>query len=185
MSQAIAKAETLDEKLQALGEMIKEIRFAMLTTRSSEGRLHSRPMATREMDENGILWFYTGKSSLKVREIEAVHEVNLSYQDPGKNLFVSVAGMAVLSVDPEKIRELWSPMLKAWFPQGLDDPELALLRVEVAEAEYWDVKSGKMTSLWGLAKSVLGQGSGADLQNDPRIHGIIRTESAQTPGLPL
>ena len=54
--------------------------------------------------------------------------------------------------DPAKARELWSPFLKAWFPQGLDDPDLVLIRVEVESAEFWDVASKKMMTLFRLAQ---------------------------------
>jgi hypothetical protein len=51
---------------------------------------------------------------------------------------VSLSGRATLVRDAAKASELWSPLYREWFPKGLEDPELALLRIEVTRAEYWD-----------------------------------------------
>jgi general stress protein 26 len=81
--------------------------------------------------------------------------VNLSYAEPGKDHFVSVSGRCRLVLDKEKARELWNPTLKAWFPTGLEDPELALLCVKVEKAEYWDTPNSRMVQLIGFVKAAL------------------------------
>ncbi len=48
------------------------------------------------------------------------------------------------------MEELWRPAYRAWFPQGLDDPPLALLKMDVEQAEYWDMLSSTMVSLLEL-----------------------------------
>jgi general stress protein 26 len=35
-------------------------------------------------------------------------------------------------------------MYKAWFPKGEDDPEIAVLRVDVREGEFWQASSSKL-----------------------------------------
>jgi general stress protein 26 len=90
-----------------------------------------------------------------VDEVEHDHHVNLSYADPAREHYVSVSGRCQLVRDRDKARELWNPLLKAWFPEGLDDPELALLRVQVEKAEYWDTPSSRMVQLVGFVKSAL------------------------------
>ncbi len=75
-----------------------------------------------------------------------------------------MSGRADVVEDREKAKELWSPLVKAWFPQGPEDPNLALIRVRVESADYWDVKSSKLVQLYGFAKSILtGQPPGAEL----------------------
>jgi general stress protein 26 len=140
--------------LEQLREKIKGIRVAMLTTIEEDGSLHSRPMATQEAEHDGDLWFFTAAGSTKAGEIERDRRVNLSYADPDDQRYVSVSGTARLVRDQAKARELWNPLLKAWFPKGVDDPELALLRVQVEKAEYWDSPSSKMVQLAGLLKAV-------------------------------
>src|SRR3954462_15211660 len=73
---------------------------------------------------------------------------------PDDQQFVSVNGRAQLIRDRAKIEQLWNPIYKAWFPNGLDDPELALIKVNVEGAEYWDTPNGKMVQLIGFVKSI-------------------------------
>jgi general stress protein 26 len=141
--------------IKELADRIAGVRIAMLTTVDEEGRLRSRPMATQELEFDGELWFFTKESSAKVDEVQAERQVNLAYADPGKSLWVSVSGTADLVRDRAKIDQLWSPMLKAWFPDGKDDPDVALLRVRVSAAEYWDAPNSKMVQLAGIAKAAL------------------------------
>lgn len=144
-----------NEEFQKLTELIKDIRVAMLTTADDDGTLRSRPMATHEVESDADLWFFTQEHSAKVEEVQREHQVNVSYADSDKQRFVSVSGRAVLVTDPAKIRELWTPYLKAWFPKGIDDPELALLKVTVEKAEYWEGPSSKIVQLFGFAKAAL------------------------------
>jgi len=143
-----------NENIRKLGEMIKEIKFAMLTTAEPDGTLRSRPMATQATEFNGELWFFTAASAPKVGEIEQDHHVNLSYAAPDKNLYVSVSGKARMVRDKQKAEELWNPAYKAWFPKGLDDPDLALLKVSATQAEYWDSSSSAVVHLVGFVKAL-------------------------------
>ncbi|MBC8163900.1 MAG: pyridoxamine 5'-phosphate oxidase family protein [Roseiflexaceae bacterium] len=142
------------EAISKLGEMIKDINIAMFSTAEGDGTIRSRPMATQRVAFTGELWFFTGASSAKVDEIQRDQHVNLSYADPDDNRYVSVSGTASLVRDPAKIKELWNPILKAWFPKGQDDPDIALLRVDVQEAEYWDSPSSKMVQIVGFIKAI-------------------------------
>ncbi len=146
--------ESREKDIQKLGELIKDIRIAMLTTADADGSLRSRPMATPKQAFDGTLWFFTRASSPKVDEVEQAHEVNLSYAAPDSNTYLSVSGTAQLVRDQEKAKELWNPLLKAWFPQGLEDPDLALLRVSVEKAEYWDSPSSTMVQIAGFVKAI-------------------------------
>lgn len=153
------KAEKKDEArkdpITHLGELIQGIKVAMMTTIEADGSLRSRPMWTHNRDFDGELWFFTREHSAKVDEVEHDHHVNLSYAEPSKDRYVSVSGRCRLVLDKEKVRELWTPTLKAWFPNGLEDPELALLCVKVEKAEYWDTPSGRMVQLLGFVKAAL------------------------------
>ena len=81
--------------------------------------------------------------------------MNLSHSKPDDQRYVSVSGTASTVRDQAKMKELWSPLHKAWFPKGLDDPNIALLRVDVDRAEYWDAPSSAAVRLFGFAKAVL------------------------------
>jgi general stress protein 26 len=144
-----------NDDVTKLAKLIKGIEVAMMTTEDDDGTLRSRPMQTQQTVFNGTLWFFTHASSHKVQEIDREHRVNLSYADPASSRYVSVSGLATLVRDRAKIDELWSPALKAWFPDGKDDPEVALLRVDVSKAEYWDAPSSKLVKLVGFTKALL------------------------------
>lgn len=143
------------EVVQHFGDLIKGIKVAMMTTVEEDGSLRSRPMWTHDRDFDGELWFFTREHSPKVGEVEHDHHVSLAYSDPSKDRYVSVSGRCRLVLDKEKARELWNPTLKAWFPEGLDDPELALLCVRVERAEYWDTPNSRMVQLAGMVKAAL------------------------------
>lgn len=155
--------------IEKIRDLIKDIRFAMLTTIDTDGSLRSRPMATQESEFDGDLWFFTPASSPKVGEVERDERVNLSYASPDDNLYISVSGTAQLVRDRAKIKELWNPALKAWFPKGLDDPDLALLRVRVEKAEYWDYPSSKMVQLAGFVKAIATGKQADDLGENEKL----------------
>lgn len=140
--------------LERLNRLVHDIRVAMLVT-LDDGRLRSRPMATREIDEQGRLWFVTGASSHKIDEVRGNRQVNVAYADAGAQRYVSLSGPATLVRDRAKIDELWNPAHEAWFPGGKDDPDIALLRVDVEKAESWDVPGGTMVVLFEYAKTLL------------------------------
>jgi general stress protein 26 len=143
------------KSIEKLASLIKDIHFAMLTTVCRDGSLRSRPMATQHDDFDGVLWFFTDVKSAKVHEIEDDQHVNVSYADPGSNTYVSVSGRATLVRDKVILKELWNPMYKAYFPKGLQDPNVALLRVAVERAEYWDSPSSTLVQLGGFVKAVV------------------------------
>ena len=144
-----------EQQIEKLGALIKDLNIAMLTTALPDGTLRSRPMATQAGEFDGTLWFFTGSDTGKVHEIEDDQHVNLSYSEPSEQKYVSVSGKARLIRDRAKIEDLWSPPLKAWFPDGVDDPTIALLKIDVDSAEYWDVPSSKMVHLIGMVKATV------------------------------
>ena len=146
--------DTRQESIEKLKGLLESIDFAMLTT-MADGKFRSRPMSTQEMDENGDLWFFTSDETHKVEEIEADSRVLVAYSQPDDNVYVSVFGRAELVKDKAKIEELWNPILKAWFPDGLDDPHLSLLKISVEEAEYWDSPNSKLVQIAGFVKALV------------------------------
>lgn len=135
-----------------LNELITGIEFAMLTSVHAAGQLHSRPMATQAATDDGFLWFFSPQHSSKIDEIRNDHQVNVSYADPANMRFVSVSGACELVRNRSIAAEFWRDEYKRWFPRGIDDPDLILIKVTINSAEYWDVKAGRMRELEGDAK---------------------------------
>lgn len=145
-----------NEDLQKLRKLVKDIDFAMLTTVDTDGTLHSRPMSTNgDVEFDGDLWFFTYHHSHKVEEITRNPQVNVSFAKPDDQAYVSITGRAQLVRDQAMIDRLWKPSLKAWFPNGKDDPNIALLKVECEKAEFWDSPGSVFAHAISLGKALL------------------------------
>ncbi len=148
------KNETND--VQEFSKLIKEIKFAMLTTESTQdGSLRSRPMTLQEHEFEGTLWFFANKSTSVISDINEQPRVNLAFAEPKKNSYISASGQAEMVIDKAKAEELWNPILKAWFPKGLEDPDLCLIKVMVESADYWESPDSKVVQMVGFAKAML------------------------------
>jgi len=142
MSQKITPSQPTDENpTEKLAELIKGIRIAMVTTYDQNGELNTRPMYAQQTDADGSLWFATSKSSTLVEEIRDRSRIFVTFAQPDDQRFIVVRGEGYLRHDRTKIDELWNPAMKAWFPAGPSDPDIALIRVVAHEAEYWDSPS--------------------------------------------
>lgn len=143
-----------DTQMAKIWSLIKDTRFAMLTSEDGE-HLRSRPMAVSQSGFDGTLWFFTKASSHKVDEVEAHRRVGVSFSDPSAQNYVSLSGTASLVQDRAAIDAHWSELLATWFPKGKDDPDVALLKVAVTQAEYWDAPNSAMVHAYGYVKAKL------------------------------
>ena len=126
------------DALGKLRELIKDIRIAMLTTQGKGGELHTRPMYAQQSETDGDLWFATSKSSSLIQQLREQARILATFASPGDQRYVVVHGTGIVRHDQAKIDELWNPGMKAWFPVGPTDPDIALVKVEAHRAEYWD-----------------------------------------------
>lgn len=131
-----------------LRELLKLFRTTMLITRGAEaGQLRARPMAIVELEPSCRIWLMTSQDSAKVHEIERCTAVHLSMQKEGET-YLSIDGQADIVDDRNRIRDLWDASFAIWFPQGADDPDIALIVVTPERAEYWDHREpGRSCSL--------------------------------------
>ncbi|WP_395403605.1 pyridoxamine 5'-phosphate oxidase family protein [Pseudoduganella sp. UC29_106] len=143
------------EELNDLRDKVKDVKYGMFTTADDMRALTSRPLTLQELDDEGNMWFFVSDEEQFTRELLNNPLVNVSFTDVDDHLYVSVSGYAELMRDPAKAEELWNPMVQAWFPHGLDDPHLALLKFTIDTAEYWDTGSSKMVTLLAMAKAAL------------------------------
>lgn len=140
-----------EEGIKKLRELAMDAKFCHFVTALDQKPLKSRPMTTQEVDEEGNFWFLSGDSSEKNNDIEEEPEVQLFYSNPGSSEYLTVFGYAEVIRDRSKLEELWSPFAKAWFSEGKDDPNLTILKVNVADAYYWDTRNNKMIQLIKIA----------------------------------
>jgi general stress protein 26 len=119
-----------------LGEIINSVQIGMLTTVQDNGELRSRPMLCADCDFD-CLWFLTKESRPLIAEAIGNRVVNVAFASPEKQEYASVTGLAHLVEDDRMIQKLWRPELTSWFSEGLGEPDLVLLRVDIHHAETW------------------------------------------------
>ncbi|MDG4782852.1 pyridoxamine 5'-phosphate oxidase family protein [Micromonospora sp. WMMD961] len=143
------------ESRARITELARAARICMLTTIALDGRQVSRPMGLQEIEFDGDLWFFAYTDSAKVRQLRVNPEVNVAFSDQKHHAWVSISGTATEGFDRARAEQLWSPLLKAWFPDGLDTPGLTLIKVHATSAEYWDSPSSTVVNLLGYAKAAV------------------------------
>ena len=141
------------DEIEQLGSLIAKARIGIITTVNGDGHLVSRPMAVKEREFDGDLWFFTEDPSHKTEEVRANPQVNVALES-GRG-WVSLAGEASVVKDAAKIDELWDTGAEAWFTEGRDDPKVALLKVTAHSAEYWATDDPKPLVLLKYAKAAV------------------------------
>lgn len=149
------------EAIEKLKKLAEDSDICMFVTKLTEFPLSSRPMSTQKVDDEGNIWFMSGKDSDKNMHIAEDKRVHIFYQNKGNSEYLSVYGNAEISTDREKIKEMWTPIAKAWFEEGVDDPDITLIKVVPENAHYWDTKNNKMISFAKILVSML-TGKGND-----------------------
>ena len=152
--QHLQDPHTSPEEQAELFRKIQKLRFAMLTTRSTDGRLASRPMTLQGVDDDGTMWFFTSRSTQLADDVANDASVNVAFADKDDDFYLSAAGVAHFIDDREKIEALWGMMAAAWF-DGPGDPNLWLLRVEPQHVDYWKAGAGKILQMVAMAKAAL------------------------------
>ncbi len=138
-----------------LREMVEQINICMFCTTDTELDVPScRPMSAQSVDNDGSIWFFSSISSGKNADIEADKHVRLYFSHPIKSKFLVVYGEAEIVIDRKKAEELWNPLVKTWFKDGIDDLDISLIKVSTRNAHYWDVEGNKMINFFKMVASV-------------------------------
>ncbi len=131
--------------------------------------LQTRPMSVQKMDEEGNFWFLSANDSHKNAEILRDSRVQLLFQGGAHSDFLSIYGTATISTDKATIKELWEPILKTWFTEGVDDPRITVIKVQSTDGYYWDNKHGNAVA---FVKMLAGAAMGKTL--DDSIEGKVK-----------
>lgn len=117
-------------------KLIKSYKTAFLI--SIDGQLiRSRPMAIAAVDEDdNSIWFFTSDSSHKAAELSNDSKSAVSCMNT--STMITVSGNSKIIYDPERLRRLWREEFREWFPEGIETPNLALIKFDPIQAEYWD-----------------------------------------------
>jgi general stress protein 26 len=140
---------------QRLRAKIGDLPVVVVTATDGRCLPTSRPLMAQQLDDDGVLWFFVPSDGTLAHDVEQNPRVSASYSDPARGIYVAMSGYARLIYDPDRIFALWDDQLETWFAQGPLDPRLALLRVDVDHAEYWDEHSSGVIRLLALAHAAL------------------------------
>lgn len=135
--------EGVAERLRAAGPV-------MLTTIGGDGKLLAHPMTIQDVSDDVDVWFFVGLAGDQADALRGDGQGNLAVSETGS--WLSVAGRAEFVEDRERVRELWNDAATAYFPGGVDDPDLGLLRVSGESAQAWGLPGGKVAALAQIAK---------------------------------
>ena len=127
------------KNIKKVADMMRDLDFCMLTTRSGDGELRARPMSNNgEVEFDGDVWFFSATDSRKVAEIQAESGVELSYADIERFRFISMSGDATIVRDEKKKRELWVEELERWFDGGPESDDIVLIKVTPRTVAWWN-----------------------------------------------
>lgn len=157
-----------EKNIAKLTELVDQVKTCMFTTVGTGYELAARPMHTTKIEDDGSIWFFTNEYTEKTAEISKDSQVVLAYSHPSNNTYLTVNGRAELVDDRVRKEAYFNPMVKAWFPDGLEDPRLTLIKVTPETAEYWDASANKMVVLFQMLKAVV-TGEQADMGTHEKL----------------
>jgi general stress protein 26 len=147
----------VDDRASALAELarlIDGVPVAMVTTRTDDDQLTSRPMLLERLEADGSLTFLTHLSSDKVHQIARDPHVNVAFVSAKGDHYVSVSGTAAATHDSARMKALWNVTYRAWFPDGPEDPDSAIFTVTITRIESWDVPTSRLVRVWCAVKAL-------------------------------
>lgn len=146
------------EKLEAIRrvrELISGLQIAMLTTVDANGELHTQPLAMHDIDDDACIWFFTKRSSAGPICDGNTCKCHVTLEDSRGSRFIAMAGTAEVIDDPEREHALWTPTMRAYFPEGVDGPDLVLVKFCVENVEYWDNPQSSVGQVVGFVKAAI------------------------------
>lgn len=144
---------------EKIKELVEKANSCFFCTMVNTGEpFATRPMAVQKTHDDGTLWFLSASDSHKNAQLAQNPMVELLFQGSKYSDYLHLSGFATISKDPEKIKELWNPMLKTWFTEGEDDPRITVLKVEPVSGYYWDTKhNAAVVLLKRVAGAIMGK----------------------------
>lgn len=155
------------EAKQKIKKLAESIDFAMMATNLDSKPFHVIPMSTKKVDENGHIWFLSGKDSNHNADIKNDSKVMLIYSKPSDMSFLKVYGDAILSYDKAVLNELYGKTDDMWF-DGKDDPNLSAIHFKPTEAYYWEPKNNKFVTILKMGVSTI-IGNEPDISDSGKI----------------
>ena len=143
------------EAIDKLKSLVSDISICLFCTNlKTDDGATCRPMGAQLVCEQGNVWFFSEKNSDKNKEIAQNKNVQLFFSHPAKSSYLVINGEAEIILESAKIDELWTPVVKIWFPEGKDDPNISMIKVKPTTAYYWDTEGNRMINFIKMVASV-------------------------------
>jgi general stress protein 26 len=125
--------DDLKKKVLAL---IKSNRYAKLITFGTDGAPRGRIMTNLPIGNDMVIWFATGLSTSKIRDIRKNPNVSVFVDDPNDQTNASIIGKAQIITDGKLKKKFWQEPFGFFFPAGPTDPDYCLLKIIPKKIEY-------------------------------------------------
>lgn len=141
------------EAIEKIKKICDDTRTTMFCSNLGARPFSSTPMATQKVEEDGTIWFFSGKDSDRNADLKREPEAQLIWSSESNEEYLSLYGRAEVVFDQQKAEEIWSPEVKVWFQEGPTDPNLSLIRFTPQDGYYWDTQHGKVVAFAKMAAS--------------------------------
>ena len=126
-----------NKQLSELSELVAPNDIAMLTTKTVDGHMRSRPIEVCFVSDKGEIFFFAQTSDELTTDITDHNHVSLSFINRADDNYTSVSGLAQLSKNNEDMVAFWRDRYQRWIHGGLEDPSVVLLKINTTYAEHW------------------------------------------------
>lgn len=120
------------KSLEKFKKLVFQSRVCMFCAVTSNGEMVTKPLYTAGVDEQGDLYFYFSEDGERFDSVNWNNNVSLIYSNTGRRTHLEVTGKSVMIMDRQRVRDLWSPLLHAYFPKG--SHTMKLMKVHVTHA---------------------------------------------------
>jgi general stress protein 26 len=149
------------EAIFKLQNLVDDIMICLFCTNlKTDNGSTCRPMTALKVCDQGSIWFFSEKKSEKNKEISADKMVQLFFSYPSIGSYLIVNGEAEIILDKTKMEDSWKHVAKIWFKEGINDPNISIIKVTPSDAYYWDLDGNRMIN---FLKSVVSVVTGANL----------------------
>lgn len=135
------RIRTNEAAVNQMRTMAMSSNVCMIITVDAEGNRNNRPMGAVRIDDDGGCWFFASKSSGKLKDLAVNNKIQVVFANTATEDYMEIHGQGEVICDEHELTDKWSPMVNQWFPNGVKDPEVCLVRIEVSNVFYWDTKA--------------------------------------------
>lgn len=136
---------------------------------------HPQPMTLFPDNKSGVIWIVSSSDTDLVQAINGKSEAACTLQSKNGDYHASLIGDIETTQNDEKLDQLWSFGVAAWFEHGREDPKVTLLKYTPREAAVWETEGSSIKVGLKLMRTAMKDGD-----DDPGVgeHHILQLNAA-------